>query len=320
MLICALMTVLLPTVLSSCALGELYSEGEGDLNVLCTVFAPFDFSREVGGDLVSVTLLQDNGADMHSYTPTSATLDALSQADVFIYVGGESDEKWVDRAISASGNGDLITLCLMDVITPIHAELENDWSDHSHGGDEHGDEHGHSHGGDEHVWTSLKNAKLIVKKIAEVFAAADGKNSDKYSSNASLYTARLDALDAEYGQAVAEADHSLLVFADRFPFVYLLHDYHIAYKAAFSGCSTEINSSFETQIGLIRAVRDNSLPAVMTIEGGDKTLAESVANEVGCPILSLNSIQSIDREDIENGATYLDIMRANLDVLKEALG
>ena len=154
------------TFFSSCDKNELYSEGDGDLKVVCTIFAPFEFAREIGGDRVTVTLLQDNGADLHNYTPTTATLEALAVADVFIYIGGESDEKWVADAIKSSGNNDIIALCLMDYVEIIHAELENDWLGHDHSEHEHEhahDEHeGHTHAGDEHIWSSPKNVIRMV--------------------------------------------------------------------------------------------------------------------------------------------------------------
>ena len=311
-------------LLTSCNNGELYSEGDGELAVLCTIFAPFEFAREVGGDRVTVTLLQDNGADLHNYTPTSATLEALAKADVFIYVGGESDEKWVEDAIAASGNRDLLALCLMDCVEPIHAELENDWQSHDHAEHEHGHEgedghDGHEHGGDEHIWSSPKNVIKIVDAIRKAFTQKDSEGAASYNANAEAYTARLNSLDEKFEAVASGMQAKILVFADRFPFVYLMHDYAIPYKAAFSGCSTEVNASFETQVSLINAVKDNNLKYVITIEGSNKSLAEAIVNETGCRMLELNSMQSVTRADIEAGADYIEIMTRNLEVIKEAL-
>lgn len=315
--------MLLPCIsLFSCSPASLYSEGDGELRVVCTTFAPFEFAREVGGDRVTVTILQDSGADLHNYTATSATLDALANADVFVYIGGSSDEKWVPDAIKASGNKEILTLCLMDHITVIHAELENDWLEHDHEHEhEHEHEHddGHEHSGDEHIWTSVKNAKIIVSEIQKAFSQKDSAGAEVYSENAAKYTQRLDELDAEFAAAVAASSKKPIIFADRFPFVYLMHDYLIPYRAAFSGCSTEVNASFETQVELINSVKDNQLSYILTIEGDNKTLAESISSQTGCKILSINSMQSIKRADIEAGADYIEIMKQNLEVLKEVL-
>lgn len=303
---------------TACGSKTLYSEGDGELSVVCTGFPPFDLAREVGGDRIKITILQDSGADLHNYTPTSATLEALNRADVFIYIGGESDE-WIEDAVAASQNENLVLLPLIDAVTPIHAELECDWHEHEHEHEHsHDDGHDHTHG-DEHIWTSLVNAKLTIGAIKDAFCKIDPENTDIYAKNAENYVQRLDLLDNEYKEFFESGKIDKMVFADRFPFVYLLHDYQIPYIAAFSGCSAETNSSFSMQIGLIEAVRESNTDCIFVIEGGDKTLAEAISRETGCKILSLNSMQSIKRGDIEKGAKYIDIMEQNLNVLKEAV-
>ncbi len=306
--------------LSGCSAESLYSEGNGGLQVVATTFIPFDLARRVGGESVTLTILQDSGADLHNYTPTSATLMALSRADVFLYIGGESDEKWVPDAIRASENHSLDAVCLMDAIEePLHAALSCDWDQHEHEEEGHKGHEGHEHHGDEHIWTSLRNASAMVTAICEAFCKADPANEAIYRENAAAYRTELENLDASYTYCVENAARRSLVVADRFPFVYLFHDYKIDYIAAFSGCSTEVNASFETQVTLIEAVREMGLPYVITTEGGQKEPAEAVAGETGCGILQLDSLQSVKRSDIENGVTYYDIMRQNLSVLKEAL-
>ena len=322
-----LVTIAALLLISLCAVGfsacsplSLYSEGDGALNVVVTIFPPFDLAREVGGERVTLTLLQDNGADLHNYTPTSATLDALASADLFIYIGGTSDEAWIDQAIEASGNDKLTKLCLMDCVEPIHAELEADWSgdehDHGHEHEEHTHE-GHGHFADEHVWVSVRNAMRMVEAISDVFSSIDTDGAEYYEARAKSYTERLSLLDTELEDIFEGADMPLLVVADRFPFVYLFHDYHMPYIAAFSGCSTETNASFDTQIRLIDAVRDNSLPCVFTTESGDGILAKTVSVETGCRVIALDSMQSVTRGDIEGGATYISIMEKNISELKE---
>lgn len=331
----AMLTLFASLSFVSCKQQELYREGSDGVRVLCTVFAPFDFVRAVGGDLVTVTLLQDSGADLHNYTPTAATLEALSDADIFIYIGGVSDQAWVGDALHAAGNKDLSLLCLMDHVDGVYAELENDWSEHdsehnehnehndSHEDDhDHDHEHEHDHGADEHIWTSVRNAIRCTEAIRDLLCETDPSNADTYFQNADEYVAKLKALDLAFAETADAFTHMVeskpIVFADRFPFVYLMHDYHIPYKAAFSGCSTEVNASFDMQLGLIKAVRDHKLSFVAVTEGNDKALAEAVVAETGCKILVLNSLQSVKRSDIENGLTYLDVMQNNLMKLQEA--
>ena len=309
-LILALTVAFLP----ACSGNGLYTVGNGELKVVCTSFPPFDLARQVGGEKVTLTVLQDNGADLHNYSPTAKTLLALSEADVFIAIGGESDKKWVDDAIESAQNPDLKVIYLTDGIELKHAELER--TDHGEGHD-HSAEHGES--GDEHVWLSLKNAISITEKICAAFTEKDAESSAYYRANATAFTEKLSALDREYEKAVAESDKKTVVVADRFPFIYLTDDYGLSYYAAFSGCSTEVNSDFATQIKLINAVKEHDLHAIIVTEGGGKDLADNICSETGCKKVALNSMQSVTRAEIESGATYIGIMTKNLASLKAAL-
>ena len=315
---------------SSCSKDKLYSEGSGELKITATTFPPFDFAGVVAGEKATITVLQDNGADLHNYSPTTATLNAISQSDIFICVGGESDEKWLNDALESANNPDLAVIKLSGLVDGIFAELEghnhsdychenhphdhSDEEDHDH---EEGD--GHVHSSDEHVWTSLGNAEIFIDKIRQACIEKDPENADYYSGNADSYISKLQELDRQYTEAVAASEKKTLVFADRFPFVYLTNDYGLCYYAAFSGCSTEVDASFETQAKLTEAVKSNGLNYVIVIEGSDADLAEAIKTETGCEILTLNSMQSIQREQIKEGITYLSVMESNLAVLRQAL-
>lgn len=331
-----LAAVMLTALLPACGGNRLYKEGEGELNIVATNFPPFEFARIVAGEKATVTILQDNGADLHNYSPTTATLTALSKADIFICVGGDSDAKWIDDAIANCQNPDLKVVKLTDCVDIFHGELEghnhseychsahgehdHDEEEHDHEHEHEGeDDHDHVHTGDEHVWTSIKNVIKIVDAIAEACKETDAENADFYAANAAAYTAELTALDAEYQAAVDASAHKTLVFADRFPFIYMVKDYGICHYAAFSGCSTDVNASFETQTKLAEAVKHNSLPAVIIIESSDGSLAETVVSGTSAKILTMNSMQAVTRAQITEGRTYLETMKDNLNVLKEAL-
>ena len=175
---------------------------------------------------------------------------------------------------------------------------------------------------DEHVWLSLRNTSRFIEHIAKSLGTIDQENAQVYQANADAYTAKLNALDAQYAEAVSNAKTKTLLFADRFPFRYLTDDYGLSYFAAFSGCSAESEASFETIMFLSNKADELNLPALMTIEGTDHRIAETVLQNMAnknLPILSLNSMQSTTSMDIQNGVTYLSIMESNLEVLKEAL-
>ncbi len=301
--------------LPSCSGSALYSEGMGEIKVVCTVFPIFDFARNVGGDKTTTVLLQESGADMHSYTPTASALKALGEADVFVYIGGESESAWVDDMIAASGNKSLKTVKLSEHIDELlSAEAVCDWSEHGH------DEHDHESGFDEHIWTSLKNAEKIAETICITLCEANSENAEYYRGNFEKYKKKLGSLESEYEAAFDNASTPGLIFADRFPFVYLLHDYSFNYIAAFAGCSTETDASYETLSALCTAIQSNSTPAVLTIDGSDKKLANSVKEQTGCAILSVNSLQSVTRDEIENGISYIGVMAENLEIFRTALG
>ena len=314
------------------------------LKIVTTIFPEYDWVKTVLGDKASndeLTLLLDNGVDLHSYQPTAEDIVKIQECDMFVYVGGESDE-WVTDVLASVDNPDMSVINLLDVLGDSvkaeeivegmeheheHEEAEED--DHEHEDadeDEHdhkeGEEHEHEEEMDEHVWLSLRNAEVLCDSIADELGKIDPANADTYKKNAQAYKDELAALDKEYEAAVAAADKKTLLFGDRFPFRYLVDDYGLDYYAAFTGCSAESEASFETIIFLAEKVNELKLGAIMTIEGPDHDIAETVKNATESKdqkILSLNSMQSTTSHDIKAGVTYLSIMEKNLEVLKEAL-
>ena len=277
-------------------------------------------------------MLLDNGVDLHSYQPSARDILTVSSADLFVYVGGESDG-WVEGVLESAMNPSLISLSLTEAMgddlkeEEIVEGMEHE-HDHDHEEDEDHDHEDHDHDHeeeeeyDEHVWLSLRNAAKLVNAIAEALAAADPDGADAYKANAAAYTGKLLALDAEYAEAVNAAAYKTLLFGDRFPFRYMTDDYGLSYYAAFTGCSAESEASFETIAFLAGKADELKLPAVMTIEGANHRIAETVAATASDParkILTLNSMQSVTAEDVKNGADYLSMMEENLKVLKEAL-
>lgn len=301
------------------------TDDSGDkIKIVTTIFPEYDWVRELLGEQAEnaeLTLLLDNGVDLHSYQPTADDVVKIASCDLFIYVGGESDE-WVEDALKEAANPDMQVIELLGLLGDSVKEEElaegMQESEEEHEGSE--AEEGPEY--DEHVWLSLKNAQIIVNAIAEKLAELDAEHKDIYIANAAAYTAKLAKLDAEYQKAVDEAGFKTLVFGDRFPFRYLVDDYGLDYYAAFAGCSAESEASFETVVFLANKLDELKLHNVMVIESSDKKIADAVAqNTAGKDqkILVLDSMQSTDAKDIEAGADYLSIMENNLAVLKEAL-
>ena len=477
---------------------------EKSLKIVTTIFPEYDWVREVLGDQAEndeLTMLLDNGVDLHSYQPTADDIVKISDCDLFIYVGGESDG-WVDDALKNATNKNMKVINLLEVLgdsvkaeevvegmqetehdhdhdhskevstfeddevqdrslsdwagdwqsaypfaldgtlddafaamaeesemtakeyktyyqngyktdisniniegdhieftyedgkkvasdykyvgyyiqnwstgtkaamyrfeavdrtsgAPIYIEfndhmIESAAPEHFHirmsnesfdaivdpekswptffpadmtGEDlcEHMEGHGHDHGEekDEHVWLSLKNAKTLVAAISDALQELDPGNKDTYAANTSAYIEKLSALDGEYQSAVDSAARKTVLFGDRFPFRYLVDDYGLSYYAAFVGCSAETEASFETISFLAKKVDELKLPCVLTIEGAQHKIAETIVQNTTSKnqkVLTMDSMQSTTSKDVKNGTTYLSVMEKNLSVLKEALG
>ena len=306
---------------------------DGKLKVVVTIFPEYDWVMNVLGDRaseVSVTLLLDSGADLHSYNPSVADIVAVANADLFIYVGGESDD-WVDDALKNAKNKNMRTMNLLELLGDKAYEeeiVEGMEHDHEDEDEDHGHEHGdHDHEDeeveyDEHVWLSLKNAAFYVDLIAKELAAVDPDYADTYTANAAAYVASLNALDARYTEMVAAASRDTVLFGDRFPFRYLVEDYGIKYLAAFVGCSAETNASFETIAFLAGKVDALDLSVILKIESSTEDIARGIrdaSTRKNQQIMVLDSLQSSTKKEYAAGRTYLAVMESNLSVLESAL-
>ncbi|MBR3130377.1 MAG: zinc ABC transporter substrate-binding protein, partial [Clostridia bacterium] len=205
--------------------------------------------------------------------------------------------------------------------------MQEEEHDHEHEEDDHDEDHAHEHEEgeteyDEHIWLSLKNATVLVSSISDAIRTIDPDNAESYKKNASAYIEKLNALDAKYRAAVDSAAVKTVLFGDRFPFRYLTDDYGLTYYAAFVGCSAETEASFETITFLSQKVDELSLPAVLTIEGKDHRIAETIVRNTKTKdqiILTMDSMQGTTAKDVRNGVTYLSIMEKNLEVLENAI-
>ncbi len=293
------------------------------LSIVTTIFPEYDWVKEILGDNpanAEVTMLLDNGVDLHSYQPTAEDIMKIATCDLFIYVGGESDE-WVEDALNEATNKDMVVVNLLDVLgSDVKEEEIVDGMEAEEEEEESEDEEGPEY--DEHVWLSLKNAEKLCAHIKDALVSIDADNSTIYEENATAYIAKLKALDKSYESAVNASSVDTLLFGDRFPFRYLVDDYSLKYYAAFVGCSAETEASFETITFLSGKVDELSLHSIMTIEGGDRKIAETIKDNTSSKdqqILTLDSMQSTTSKDVKNGATYLGTMKSNLEILKEAL-
>lgn len=307
-------------MLAGCA-GQKQGKDDGKIRIVTTIFPVYDWVRQIVGeesDRVQITMLMDNGADLHNYQPTAQDMAQISSCDLFIYVGGLSDD-WVRDALKNDAKDSRVTMDLMQILGDRVREEELVEGMQA---EEEEEEEGEGPEFDEHIWLSLKNAALLTEAIAGELEKIDPDNAERYSSNAEAYCGALKELDGAYEAAVADAGKDTLLFADRFPFRYLVEDYGLRYYAVFVGCSAETEASFDTVIFLAQKTDELGLNAICQIETSDGTLAQTVKQTTQAKdqkILTLDSMQNLTKKDAESGKTYLEIMQENLDVLKEAL-
>ncbi|MBF1168767.1 MAG: zinc ABC transporter substrate-binding protein [[Eubacterium] sulci] len=329
-----IITLMLVAVLAVCALSGCGTSKSGEdtkdkkIKIVTTIFPEYDWVMQILGDKADkadVTMLLDKGVDLHSYQPSTADIAKISEADVFIYVGGESDE-WVEDVLKEAKNKKLKVINLMDVMgdkakeEEVKEGMQPEEEEHAEEAKDGKEEEEVEY--DEHVWLSLKNAKIFTKKIADVLSEVDKDNAKTYQANYESYAKKLDDLDKKYADAVASAKNKTLVFGDRFPFRYLVNDYGLDYYAAFVGCSAESEASFETVTFLAKKIDELGLGNVLTIEGKNHKIAKTVVDNTknkDQKVLTMDSMQSTTAKDVKDGATYLGIMEKNLEVLKEAL-
>lgn len=322
------------------------------ISIVCTTFPQYDWVKNILGEEAerfNVTLLLDNGVDMHSYQPTVKDIATAGSSDLFIYVGGESDT-WVEDALKEAKNKDLKAINLMEtlgnsvkeeeVVEGMQEERES--LGHSHeksskekqeqtqkeshensqeinGQKEAADEEPEY---DEHIWLSIRNAEIMVKNIEKAIEQLDSDNAKVYQTNAENYIKKLDTLDKQYANTIQNAKYKAILFGDRFPFRYMADDYDLKYYAAFAGCSAETMAGFETVTFLAKKADELRLPVILTIENSDGRIAEAVKSNTtkkNQKILAMNSLQSVTKEQIADGITYLQVMQENLSVLSEAL-
>lgn len=311
--------------LTGCGRQAESTAADKDVKIVCTVFPEYDWVKQILGERAAdaeITLLMKNGTDLHSYQPAVWDIRKIADADLFLYVGGESDY-WVEAALANGTNPDQRILNLMEIledstVAEEHVEGMQGEREDTHSEEDEGAETEY----DEHVWLSLRNAQTVCQAITEELCALDEEYGSIYRENNRIYCEELHELDLEYEQAVGQTREPVLLFGDRFPFRYLTEDYGIAYYAAFPGCSAETEAGFSTISFLAEKAGELDLPVILSIDGSDQKIARTIADNTRTrdqKVRMLDSMQSVSSEELENGVSYLSIMEDNLEVLKEAL-
>ena len=326
-LVGALLALVLSLSLVGCAVRE-GSADDGRLRVVTTLFPYYDFARAIAGGRADVTLLLSPGREAHSFEPTPLDAVTISEANVFLYNGGEG-EYWVEEMLDAAGEHIAVKARMMDYVDALGEEFSEgmqgaDEHDHDHDHSDHDHDGGEEHDSDEieydeHIWTSPKNAAILCRAVCDAICKADPANEDFYRANCDDYCAQIEALDARFADLCESAPRKLLIFADRFPMLYFCREYGLDYRAAFHGCSGDTEPSLATIKFLIDKVEDENIPVVYTIDFGTKKVAAVVSECTGAAIETIYSMQTVSRADFDAGETYLTLMERNFEALRKGL-
>ncbi len=268
-------------------------------SIVATNFAAYDFAREIVGDTDGITVEFLTGGDVHSFDPTFQDMAKLENADLFLYVGGESDAA-IDTLLQNTSQRNIFKL--IDCVPLLEENNESD-SEHLH---------------DEHVWTSPKNAITIVEKLTARIALLDQKNETAYRANAAAYTAKLRELDENF-TALFETQTKPVVFGDRFPLLYFADAYGMRFEAAFPSCHTTSEPSPTRVAELISLCKSESITTVFHIEGGSHSVADRIASDIGGKTALFHACHKVTADELQAGATYLSLMEANYCALADAL-
>ena len=307
---------------------------KGKLKVVTTIFPEYDITRAIAKDKVDLELMIKPGVDVHSFTPTPQDIKTVQNSDIFVY-GGTEHDKWVENLTKSIDMKNKKVVKLVDGIQQLEEESVDGMKHEHHHDDKKEDQHNHDHKHekkdehdhkdesekelDPHYWTSPKNAIQMVKTITNALVEKDPDNAEFYKENAKNYIKQLEGVDKELHDVVDNAKIKKVVIADRFPFRYLFKDLGLEYRALFSGCSVESTASAGQIKKMVDYVKENKIPVVYHIEMGKGELAETVAKNSGSKVKLLHSIHTVTKEDFDKGVTYIDLMKQNVEALKEGL-
>lgn len=302
--------LLVCSVFAGCAVRNTNSVTD-KIKVIASLFPQYDFAKQIAGDKAEVSLLLPPGSESHTYDPSPADILKISNSDIFLYTGKDM-EPWADKIISSVKNRKLL---INDVSAGVELiKLEHDQEHHRHQ-----DEHEHEHNFDPHIWLDLILASKMVDNIVLSFCEKDPENSEYYKNNAELLKQNLKKLDEDFKDMINSAKRKSIVFAGRFAHLYFIKRYGLDYISAFDSCSTEAEPNIKKVSEILNFIRQNDIPAIYYEETSEPKFANSIAEQTGAKPLKFSTLHNVTKAQLENGVTFIDLMRENLDNLRRGL-
>ena len=288
-------------------------------NIVSTCYAGYDLARLIAGDKKSSSMLLSPGEELHDYSPSISDIERVINSEIFIYIGGESDEEWVEKDILPEINKDKTTVInMMDVVKNGGYAYDEENPESAEAEEEEAEEY------DEHVWNSIVNAKLISSEIYNSLINIDNDNKDYYKDNYDKLINDLNDLDNKIKNVINDSSKNLLIFADRFPLLYFVKEYELEYDAAFKGCESSIEANPKTIESLTNKVKNNNIKVVFVIELSESKIADTIIknlkkNNYDVEKRTFYTMHNVSKKDYKNKKSYIDFMNDNIESLKIAL-
>ena len=318
---------------------ENINKNENQISVVTTIFPCYDMVRAITtGEIDGVSgaftgalpnnirLLVKPGTEVHSFDPSPQDIIAIKNADIFVYIGGESDE-WVEEILESMDSSNVVLVRLMDYVQLYE---EEHFEDDEHEAEHHQeDEHNHDHEEgeaepDEHIWTSPENEKLLVEAVAKALISVDknkynGNLSEEYRTNADNYIGFITEIENNFSTVMKSKNNPFMIIGDRFPIRYFAEQYSLGYTAAFSGCSTAVEVSTATIARLIDTAKEKNVPSVFTIELSNQKIAKVIAEATNTQVLEFHTVHNVTKKDFEEGVTWVSLMKKNVTQIEKGL-
>lgn len=282
-----------------------------ELNIVTTNFPQYDFVKHIVLDKGKVQMLIKPGTDAHSFEPTPKDFISIEKSDLLVFNGGESDE-WIENLTDSLKNKPDFFVFTNEV--PLLLEEQKEGMEiHS------SEETKKQLETDEHVWTSPKNDIIILRKLCEKIMSLDPDNAEFYKNNAKTYINRFKEIDRSFQEVTKNKNSKVLIFGDRFPFLYFVKEFDLDYYAAFKGCSNETEVSASTVKFLIDKAKEHKSPVILKIELTSDSIAKTIAEETGANVLEFYSGHNLTPEQFKNGESVASLFENNIYVLQKAL-
>lgn len=310
-LIAFLLCISVIMTFSSCSQPLSPANDSGKIKVVTTLFAQYDFTRRVAGELADVTLLLKPGVESHTYEPSPSDIVTIGNSDLFIYTG-KYMENWAQGIISGLSGEKTTVLDVSEGISLINTADE-------HKDDENGHDDTHMHQMDPHIWTSPANAIIMVKNIAAALSKTDPVHADTYNANARDYISELQTLDNDFSEMINSSKRREIMFGGRFAMYYFAQHYGLECMSAYDSCSSEAEPVAKLVAKIIDKIKSENIGAVYYEEMSNHSVADRIAEDTGASALLLHSCHNVSIEELARGETYLSLMRRNLENLRKGL-